>query len=163
MGWADRETAWVSLSQSPAWVTASRRHRCGAASLSLSVSHSRSVASGSRSLTFLSSFFFLFFPLVFQVLLPPFGFGLLRAEIFSFFFFFFFVVVDWHGLWPYELCSGLAGWWARGRRFMPDDGLGEGGAGAKILGGPKPLFFFFGKILLAKKFFFWAQEGLGPP
>ena len=45
----------------------------------------------------------------------------------------------------------------------PDDGLGEGGPEQKFQGGPKPLFFFFGKILLAKKFFFWAQGGLGPP
>ena len=90
MGWADRETAWVSLSQSPArrgsrrlalclsslsvtGLTASRRHgvtasrRRGTASLSLSVSHSRSVASGSRSLTFLSSFFFSFFSFGFSV------------------------------------------------------------------------------------------------
>ena len=55
------------------------------------------------------------------------------------------------------LMSSSLGWpW-------PDDGLGEAGAGAKISGGPKPLFFFFGNFLLAKKFFFWARGGLGPP
>ena len=148
----------LALCLSSLSVTASRRH--GVATLPLCLSPSRTlahslVALASRSLTFLSSsfFFFLFFPLVFQFLLSPFGFGLLRVEIFSFFFF---LVVDWHGLWPYELCSGLAlaRWWARGR-----------GAGAKISGGPKPLFFFFGNFLLAKKFFFWARGGggLGPP
>ena len=47
--------------------------------------------------------------------------------------------------------------------FMPDDGLGEGGPKQKFQGGPSPYFFFFGKILLAKKFFFWARGGLGPP
>ena len=46
--------------------------------------------------------------------------------------------------------------------FMPDDGLGEGGLEQKFQGGPSP-YFFFGKILLAKKFFFWTQGGLGPP
>ena len=83
----------VSLSVS--LVSPSRRH--GVAALPLCLSPSRTlaqslVALASRSLTFLSSsfFFFLFFPLVFQFLLSPFGFGLLRAEIFSFFFFFFF-------------------------------------------------------------------------
>ena len=107
MGWADRETAWVSLSQSPARVglvvslsvslvspsRASRRH--GVAALPLCLSPSRTLAQSplalGLSLSFLL-FFFLFFPLVFQVLLSPFGFGLLRAEIFSFFFFFFLVV-----------------------------------------------------------------------
>ena len=51
-----------------------------------------------------------------------------------------------------------------------DDGLGEGGfmifgrgARAKISGGPKPFFYFFGKILLAKFFFFWARGGPKPP
>ena len=93
--------AWVSLS--PAWVsleagfalrdslalclsslsvTVSRRHHCLSVSLRL-------VALAFRSLTFLSSSFFFFFFLWF--LLSSFGFGLLRAEIFSFFFF---VVVD---------------------------------------------------------------------
>ena len=54
--------------------------------------------------------------------------------------------------------------------FMPNDGLGEGGfmifgrgAEAKISGGPKPFFYFFGKILLAKFFFFWARGGPKPP
>ena len=45
----------------------------------------------------------------------------------------------------------------------PDDGLGDGGPEQKFQGGPSPNFFFFGKILLAKNFFFWAQGGLGPP
>ena len=86
----------VSLSVS--LVSPSRRLGDTAAVLPLCLSSSRTlaqslVALASRSLTFLSSFFFfLFFPLVFQFLLSPFGFGLLRAEIFSFFFFFFFTV-----------------------------------------------------------------------
>ena len=82
-------------------------------------------------------------------MLSPFGFGLLRAEIFSFFFFF--VVIDM----GYGLMSSALGW--------PDDGLGEGGPEQKFQGGPSPYFFFFGKILLAKKFFFWARGGLEPP
>ena len=45
----------------------------------------------------------------------------------------------------------------------PDDGLGEGGPEQKFQGGPSPYFFFFGNFLLAKKIFFWAQGGLGPP
>ena len=52
----------------------------------------------------------------------------------------------------------------------PNDGLREGGfmifgrgAKAKISGGPKPFFYFFGKILLAKFFFFWAHGGPEPP
>ena len=44
----------------------------------------------------------------------------------------------------------------------PDDGLGEGGPEQKFQGGPKPLFFFFGKILLAKNFFFGPKRGSGP-
>ena len=92
----------------------------------------------SLSLSFL--FFFSFFSFVF--LLSPFGFGLLRAEIFFFF-----------GL-TWVMGSGLS---------WPDDGLGEGGPEQKFQGGPKPLFFYFGKILLAKIFFFWAQGGPGPP
>ena len=108
MGWADRETAWVSLSQSPArrgsrrlalclsslsvtGLTASRRH--GVAALPLCLSPSRTLAQSplalGLSLSFLL-FFFLFFPLVFQFLLSPFGFGLLRLRFFPFFFFFFF-------------------------------------------------------------------------
>ena len=69
--------------------TASRRH--GVAALPLCLSPSRTLAQSplalGLSLSFLL-FFFLFFPLVFQFLLSPFGFGLLRAEIFSLFFFF---------------------------------------------------------------------------
>ena len=34
------------------------------------------------------------------------------------------------------------------------------GAGAKVSGGPKPFFFFFGKILLAKFFFFLGPGSL---
>ena len=127
MGWADRETAWVSLSQSPArrgsrrltrlalclsslsvtGLTASRRH--GVAALPLCLSPSRTLAQSplalGLSLSFLL-FFFLFFPLVFQVLLSPFGFGLLRAEIFSFSFFFLFLL--WIDM-GYGLCFELAG------------------------------------------------------
>ena len=56
----------------------------------------------------------------------------------------------------YGLMSSALGWpW-------PDDGLGEGGPEQKFQGGPSPYFFFFGKILLAKKFFFWARGGSGP-
>ena len=71
--------------------------------------------------------------------------------------------MDLHGLWPYGLCSELAGCGLGEGGFMPDDGLGEGGPEQKFQGGPSPYFFFFGKILLAKNFFFWAQGGLGPP
>ena len=84
----------VSLSVS--LVSPSRRHGDTAAALPLCLSPSRTlaqslVALASRSLTFLSSFFFFFFFFFLWFLLSPFGFGLLRAEIFSFFFF---VVVD---------------------------------------------------------------------
>ena len=51
-----------------------------------------------------------------------------------------------------------------------DDGLGEGGfmifgrgAGAKISRGPKPFFYFFEKILLAKKIFFLGPRGARAP
>ena len=82
----------VSLSVS--LVSPSRRLGDTAAALPLCLSSSRTlaqslVALASRSLTFLSSFFFSFFSFGFSVLLSPFGFGLLRAEIFSFFFFFY--------------------------------------------------------------------------
>ena len=133
----------LALCLSSLSVTASRRHRCLFVSLRLALSL---VTLASRSLTFLSSFFFLFFPLVFA-----FSVWFWTAEGWDFFFFFFFVVLDLHGLWPYGLCSELAGWWARGK-----------GARAKISGGPKPLFFFFGKILLAKFFFFGPRGGSGP-
>ena len=73
----------VSLSVS--LVSPSRRH--GVAALPLCLSPSRTLAQSplalGLSLSFLL-FFFLFFPLVFLFLLSPFGFGLLRAEIFFF-------------------------------------------------------------------------------
>ena len=55
----------------------------------------------------------------------------------------------------YGLMSSALGWL--------DDGLGEGGPEQKFQGAQAPIFFFFGKILLAKNFFFWARGGgLGP-
>ena len=161
--WVSLSPAWVSLearfalrdslslvSLSVSLVSPSRRHGDTAASLSLSVSLRlvlSLVALASRSLTFLSSFFFLFFPLVFA-----FSVWFWTIEGWDFFFsFFFFLVVDWHGLWPYGLCSELAGWWARGR-----------GARAKISGRPKPLFFFLEKFYLLKNFFFGPRGASGP-
>ena len=117
-------------------VTASRRHRCLSVSLRLALSL---VALASRSLTFLSSFFFLFFPLVFA-----FSVWFWIAEGWDFFFFWFWIDMG------YGLCFELAGWWARGR-----------GAGAKISGGPKPLFFFLEKFYLLKIFFFGPRGGPG--
>ena len=99
-------------------------------------------------------FFFSFFSFGFSVFAFSFWFWTAEAEIFSFFFFFFFLL--WIDM-GYGLMSSTLGWpWL-------DDGLGERGPEQKFQGGPSPYFFFFGNFLLAKKFFFWAQGGLGPP
>ena len=79
-----------------------------------------------------------------RFLLSPFGFGLPRVR--TEFFFFFFNIYMGHG---------LLGW--------PDDGLEFiiFGRGARAKNsGAQALFL---KILLAKKFFFWAQGGPGSP
>ena len=122
----------VSLSVS--LVSPSRRLGDTAAALPLCLSSSRTlaqslVALASRSLTFLSSFFFffLFFPLVFA-----FSVWFWTAEGWDFFLFFFFLL--WIDM-GYGLMSSALGW--------PDDGLGEGGPEQKFQGGPSPYFFFW--------------------
>ena len=55
---------------------------------------------------------------------------------------------------------GLAGWWAGGPGGVHDI---LGGGPSKKLRGTQALFFCSQKILLAKKKFFWAQGGPGPP
>ena len=98
--------------------TASRLH--GVAALPLCLSPSRTLAQSPLALGLSLSFLLLFFPLVFQFLLSPFGFGLLRAEIFSLFFFLLWIDMG-NGL-----MSSALGWpW-------PDDGLGEGGPEQKF-------------------------------
>ena len=98
LGWADRGSRSrsrrrgsrrLALCLSSLSVTASRRHRCGAASLPLAQSLVVSVTAWVSHFPFFF-FFFLFFPLVFQFLLSPFGFGLLRLRFFPLFLFIFF-------------------------------------------------------------------------
>ena len=87
------------------------------------------------SLSFLL-FFFLFFPLVFQFLLSPFGFGLLRLRFFPLFIYLFIFFLLWIDM-GYGLMSSALGWpW-------PDDGLGKGGRSKNFRGAQAPIFFFW--------------------
>ena len=148
LGWADRGSRSrsrrrgsrrLALCLSSLSVMASRRHRSVARSLRHGVGLSLS---------------FLLFPLVFQFLLSPFGFGLLRLRFFPLFLFIYFFLL-WIDM-GYGLMSSALGWpW-------PDDGLGEGGQEQKFQGGPSPYFFFLEIFYLLKNFFFGPRGGSGP-